>query len=70
MKNFFLSWQLLSWKADHMGSSIPPSRDGTFTVNYNLSVFQIIIYGIIVFSEIFIQHFNIRTCESLMVTML
>ena len=69
MKNLFLSWQLLSWKADHMGSFIPPSRDGTFTENYNLCVFQLIIYEIIVFSDIFIQYFNIGKYESLTVTL-
>ena len=54
MENLFLSWQLLSWKVDHMGRFIPSSRIGTFTGNYNLGVFQIFIYGIIIFSDIFI----------------
>ena len=54
MENLFLSWQLLSWKVGHMGRFIPSSQDGTFTDNYNLGVFQIIIYAIIVFSDIFI----------------
>ena len=68
MKNLFPSWQLLPSKADHMGSFIPPSLDGIFTGNYNLSVFQIIIYWVNVFSDTFIQYLNIRKCEYLMVT--
>ena len=52
-----------------MGSFIPPSLDDIFTGNYNLSVFQIIIYWVNVFSDTFIQYLNIRKCEYLMVTL-
>ena len=54
MENLFLSWQLLCWKVDRMGRFIPSSRIETFADNYNLGVFQIIIYGIIVFFQIFL----------------